>query len=128
MAGKGLCILITCVIYLVFNMLTCNILSHTERNTGPLLWLQQFLAMFLKRFYNSLRYYVAVITQLILPLIFLILALLIVKIPSVKPRDDPRRVLTLSHSSLSDTAEVFWVQFGDIPPAFSLQVSLIMYE
>ncbi|CAI8011256.1 hypothetical protein GBAR_LOCUS7288, partial [Geodia barretti] len=39
-----------------------------QRNTGVVLWLQQFLAMFLKRYYNSLRYYVAVGTQLILPL------------------------------------------------------------
>ena len=98
---------------------------RTERNTGVVLWLQQFLAMFLKRYYNSLRYYVAVGTQLILPLVFLILALLIVKIPSVTPRDDPRRVLTLRQSSLSDRAEAFFVHFGNAtPPVFSFEVSL----
>jgi ABC-type multidrug transport system ATPase subunit len=93
-----------------------------QRNSGVILWLQQFWAMFLKRFYNSLRYYVAVVTQLILPLVFLVLALLIVKIPSVIPTDDPRRVLTLRQSSLSDRAEAFFVHFGDaIPPVFSFE-------
>ena len=94
-------------------------LTHTERHTGPILWLQQFWAMFLKRFYNSLRFYVAVITQLILPLVFLVLALLIVKIPILNPQDDPRRVLTLRHSSLSEKAEAFLVQFS---PIFGFQV------
>ena len=77
--------------------------------------------MILKRFYNSLRFYVAVITQIIPPLVFLVLALLIVKIPNpdLNPQDDPRRVLTLRHSSLSEKAEAFLVQFS---PIFGFQV------
>ena len=114
-------------VYLYFscqtNLVYHTIHSHAGRNTGPALWLQQFLAMFLKRVYNSLRYYIAVVTQLVLPLIFIILALFIVKIPSNTPRDDPRRVLTLRHSSISDTAEVFLAEFTDVPQAFSFEVS-----
>ena len=98
---------------------------RTERNTGVVLWLQQFWAMFLKRYYNARRYYVAVITQLIFPLVLLVLALLIVKFPSIIFTDDPRRVLTLRQSSLSDRAEAFFVHFGDAtPPVFSFEVSL----
>ena len=99
--------------------------THTERHTGPILWLQQFWAMILKRFYNSLRFYVAIITQLILPLVFLGLALLIVKIPNPdrNPQDDPRRVLTLRHSSLSEKAEAFLVQFS---PIFGFQVIFLI--
>ena len=96
--------------------------SLTDRHTGIVLWLQQFVAMFLKRFYNSLRYYNAIITQLIIPLIFIILALLIVKIPP-RARDSPKRALTLSRSALSDRVEVFWAHFGDLSTEFSFEVS-----
>ena len=71
--------------------------------------------MFVKRFYNSLRYYAAIFTQLFLPMIFIILSLLIVKIPDPLAGDDPKRVLTLSHSALSDRVEVFRAQFGEVP-------------
>ncbi|CAI8011243.1 Phospholipid-transporting ATPase ABCA1 [Geodia barretti] len=89
------------------------------RHTGPILWLQQFLAMFLKRFYNSLRFYVAVITQLILPLVFMLFALILIKIPNSALQDQPSRLLTLRHSALSHNVTTFWAQFGDPPPLFN---------
>ena len=98
---------------------------HTVRHTGIVLWIQQFMAMFLKRFYNSLRFYHAVITQLILPFIFIILALLIVKIPKGSSQGaNPKRTLTLSGGSLSNEAETFWAHFGPLPPTFSFEVSI----
>ena len=93
------------------------------RHTGPILWLQQFWAMFLKRFYNSLRYYVAIITQLILPLVFMFLALVLIKIPNNTLGDQPRRLLTLHNSALSRNITAFWAQFGDPPPHLNFSVS-----
>ena len=93
------------------------------RHTGPKLWLQQFLAMFLKRFYNSLRYYIAVFTQLVLPLIFILYALILIKIPP-PIRDAPRRELTLRKSALSNNVTAFWAQFGDPPPNFDFAVRI----
>ena len=101
---------------------------HAVRHTGIVLWFQQFMAMFLKRFYNSLRFYHAVITQLILPLIFIILALLIVKLPEGSQGDDPKRTLTLSGGSLSNEADTFWAHFGPLPPTFSFEVRLHTYN
>ena len=92
------------------------------RHTGIVLWFQQFIAMFLKRFYNSVRFYHAVITQLILPLIFIILALLIIKLPGSSQGDDPKRVLTLSRASLSDQSDTFWAHFGPLPTTFGFEV------
>jgi ATP-binding cassette subfamily A (ABC1) protein 3 len=74
--------------------------------------------MFLKRFYNSLRFYVAIVTQLGLPLVFMLLALILIKIPNTGTGELPRRVLTLHNSALSGNVTAFWAQFGDPPPHF----------
>ena len=92
------------------------------RHTGPMLWLQQFVAMFLKRFYNSLRFYMAVITQLVLPLIFILLALTLIKIPDPNLGDQPSRLLTLKNSALSRNITTFWAQFGETPAHFNFAV------
>ena len=68
--------------------------------------------MFLKRFYNSLRYYIAAITQLLIPMIFILLALILVKIPNPNIGDDPRRELHLDNSALSNNVTAFWAEFG----------------
>ena len=101
-------------------------LKYTEdpmvRHTGPVLWFQQFIAMFMKRFYNSLRFYVAIITQLLLPLVFILFALILIKIPNPELGDQPRRLLTLKNSALSKNATAFWAQFGKPPSNFSFAV------
>ena len=78
--------------------------------------------MLLKRFYNSLRYYVAVITQLILPLVFMLFALILIKIPNDTLGEQPSRLLTLQHSALSRNTTAFWAQFGDPPPHINFSV------
>ena len=86
------------------------------------LWFQQFCAMYLKRCYNSLRFYIAVITQLLLPMIFILLALILIKIPVPNIGDEPRRLLTLHNSALSRNVTAFWAEFGDQSPNFSFAV------
>ena len=84
-------------------------------NTGIILWLQQFYAIFLKRIYNSLRFYGAIVSQLVLPLIFVLFGLiLIVTVPSGN-EDDPKRSLGLDSSAISpENVSVFYAQFGDL--------------
>jgi len=82
-------------------------------NRGLTLWIQQFWAMFLKRFYNSLRFFGAVFSQFLLPMLFVLFALVLaVTIPNPN-QDDPRRALLLENSALSDNITVFYAQFGD---------------
>lgn len=60
-----------------------------------MLWFQQFVAMYIKRFINSRRDYYAVIWQLILPIIFTALALVNVLLIDFGGNDPPR-VMTLA--------------------------------
>lgn len=81
-------------------------------NTGFKLWCQQFVAIFLKRFYNSLRFWVAIIWQLIIPLLFVLWGLILgVTTPGFNS-DDPSRVLTIRNSAPSDNVIFFHAQFG----------------
>ena len=102
---------------------TCILSSASIiRHTGPVLWFQQFVAMFMKRFYNSLRFYIAVFTQLLLPLVFILLGLILIKIPASQFGDAPRRELTLHKSAMSRNVTAFWAQFGETPQQFDFAV------
>ena len=82
-------------------------------NRGITLWVQQFWAMFLKRFYNSVRFFGALFSQFLLPMLFVLFALVLaVTIPGPN-QDDPRRALLLENSALSDNITVFYVEFGN---------------
>jgi len=85
---------------------------YAAKHTGIILWFQQFYAMFLKRLYNSLRFYIAAITQLLIPMIFILLALIFVKMPDPFIGDDPKRELRLDNSALSKNVTTFWAAFG----------------
>ena len=92
-------------------------------NTGIRLWFQQFYAIVIKRFFNSLRNWSTLIWQLVLPLLFILLALILaVTVPSGSA-PDPKRVLTLENSAASDNITVFWAQFDEGPNSIDLSVS-----
>ena len=97
----------------------------TAPNSGLVLWFQQFCAMFLKRFYNSLRFWQAIITQLIMPLLFVLLALILaVTLPNIN-ENDPPRALNVENSALDGSAQLlFYAEFGAEPSAvFDFEVS-----
>ena len=101
--------------------------SHTLTvpNSGLVLWCQQFCAMFLKRFYNSLRFWQAIIIQLILPLAFVLLGLIFaVTLPNAN-EDDPSRQLRIDNSVLDPNNRIlFYTEFGNRPSGvFSFEVS-----
>lgn len=80
-----------------------------------ILWLQQLRAMFVKRFYNSLRFYGAVVSQLFLPLLFVLFALIVVVTAPDRQGDDQPRLLRLNDSSpLPENTIVFFAQFGSV--------------
>ena len=88
-------------------------LTNTAPNRGLTLWIQQFCAMFLKRLYNSLRFYAALISQLLLPMLFVLFALILVITAPNPNQNDPRRALRLNNSGLSDNVTLFYAQFGN---------------
>lgn len=63
---------------------------------------QQYKAMLIKRFLNSKREKKLVLTQIILPLLMVLLGLLLIKTLQEPNTDEPPRVLTLSHLSIKD--------------------------
>ncbi|XP_019857855.1 PREDICTED: ATP-binding cassette sub-family A member 3-like [Amphimedon queenslandica] len=87
--------------------------SNSVLNTGLLLWVQQFAAMFLKRFYHSIRFWQAVIWQLVIPLIFVLFGLIVAKVvPKVATRaTSPSRVLSIDNSAPSNNVSLFWASF-----------------
>ena len=85
--------------------------------------------MFLKRFYNSLRFWQAIITQLILPLLFVLFALILaVTLPNIN-ENDPPRALNVENSALDGSAQLlFYAEFGAEPNAvFDFEVSSVLF-
>ena len=81
--------------------------------------------MFLKRFYNSLRFWQAIITQLILPLLFVLFGLVLaVTLPNAN-ENDPSRQLRIDNSVLDpDNRILFYAEFGNGPRGvFDFKVS-----
>ena len=74
--------------------------SADNRLSGISLWLQQFYAVYVKRFLNSKRDFPAVISQMLLPIVFTIFALLVLKVADFGGDDPP---LKLSLRSLGQT-------------------------
>ena len=85
----------------------------TDLNTGVVLWFQQFYAMFLKRLYNSFRFWVALIWQFILPLSFVLWALILARTLPGFNSDEPPRDLTIDLSSISNNRTFFHAMFGN---------------
>lgn len=89
-----------------------RVFVHAEPNVGVVLWLQQFWAMFVKRFYNSLRFYGALVSQFFFPIMFVIFGLAVaVTVPS-NQNDDPPRKLLINNSGLDpENLILFYAQF-----------------
>ena len=93
-------------------------------NAGWRLWVQQFWAIFLKRFYNSLRFWSGIIWQLIIPLLFTLLALVLGATVPGKNSDDPKRVLSIPNSGSSGNNTIFWASFADSSAASNLDLNV----
>ena len=84
-----------------------------DANTGLQLWFQQFWAMFTKRFYNSLRFYAAVVSQIFFPILFVLFGMVLAVTGPSRDLDDQSRILTLENSALfGGNLSLFYAQFG----------------
>ena len=79
--------------------------------------------MFLKRFYNSIRFFAAVLTQLILPMISVLAALILAETLPRQNADDAPRELRLDNSASSNNITLFWAQLQN-PSGFNINFSV----
>ena len=83
-------------------------------NAGIVLWFQQFYAIFLKKLLNSRRFWVALIWQFFLPILFILFGLLFGKFLPGFNTNDPPRVISIDSSSESNNRTFFWAQSDTI--------------
>ncbi|KAL3876097.1 hypothetical protein ACJMK2_033975 [Sinanodonta woodiana] len=103
-----------------------NYIQSVQSHTGAKLYIQQFWAMFIKRFLHTLRNKLITITQLAVPLFFTIMALIVIKtFPG--PTDSPPLDLTITKfgqnfipysiknnaSKINELASIYSHQFTD---------------
>lgn len=69
----------------------------------------------MKRLHNFKRFYGAIVTQLILPLVFVLFSMLVAVTQPSNSRDDPIRTLRLNNSALdNNNLTVFTIQLGEL--------------
>jgi len=89
-----------------------------EPNKGLVLWLQQFRAMFIKRIYYSIRFYPAMVTQLVFPVLFVAIGLAVIL--SNPNADDPPRALYVNTNGLdSRNTTIFYAELDGKSMNFS---------
>ena len=99
---------------------------HLEFNTGVVLWIQQFYGLFVKRFLHSLRNWRAIITQVVLPILFVIFGLVLVEtVPEVTSEDEQRQLSMRQSALLDDNILAFFAEFGSGSPIFKVHYSTI---
>jgi len=82
-----------------------------DLNTGIALWFQQFYALLVKRFLHSLRNWHAIITQIIIPIIFIILGLVLIETVPGTTSHDEKRPLSMAESALiEDRIMMFYAE------------------
>ena len=68
----------------------------------------------MKRFLHTIRNWRAVITQVVLPVIFILLGLILIETVPATTEEDERRILNLPESALvDDNIVAFIAEFGD---------------
>ena len=116
------CVCVTVCVCACVRECVIEVIFSTELNTGIVLWLQQFYGLLIKRFLHSLRNWRAIITQLIMPVIFIILGLVLVyTVPGINSLD-PKRSLSLRNSGIDDEdIRTFYAECGNGNPIFQVR-------
>ena len=103
--------------------------SLTELNTGAVLWIQQFYGLLVKRFLHSFRNWRGIITQIIMPVIFVLLGLILIEtVPGITEPDEAR-VMSLQESALlEDDIVTFYAEYGsdNSPRIFQVTTSFTL--
>lgn len=82
----------------------------------------------MKRFLHSIRNWRAIITQLVVPILFILLGLILVHtVPGTDAPDEPR-VLNIPNSAIEDDIITFYAELGSGDPAvFTVSIFLSVY-
>ena len=82
--------------------------------SGAGLWILQFFAMLMKRFYVAVRFWQVTLPQYLIPILSVLVALVIVMFLPNKRGNDPKRALTLSNSAIDPSNRfLFWADVGE---------------
>ena len=88
-----------------------------------MLWIQQFYGLLVKRFLHSIRNWRAIITQLVVPILFILLGLVLVHtVPGTDAPDEPRS-LNMPDSALEDDIITFYAELGSGAPIFTVSTA-----
>ena len=102
-----------------------NSMNTLKLNTGVLLWLQQLWAMIVKKAWYSFRRYGFIVLQIILPLFFTVIGLVVVKIPYNGSSSQPNLKLTIQNTFPNPSkASMFYMQVPGIGDNFPINFSL----
>ena len=86
--------------------------------------MQQYKAMFIKRYINFKRFQVGLIWQILFPVVFVIMGLMLAAIINTAYEDDPKRAMTLPLSAPSNNMTLFFGRFIQSPLPFNVEVSI----
>ena len=99
----------------------------SEPYKGIKLWLQHFRAMFVKRFYYSVRFYPSLIVQVVFPILFTVFGLIV--IISNSKGVDPPRVLSMRSSGLdSGNTTIFYAELEGHYMDFSVRFNFFCFN
>ena len=105
---------ISVYIYCIFNF-------PAEPNSGYVLWIQQFYALLVKRFLHSIRNWRAIIIQIVLPVMFILLGLILIEtVPGVRDADELRMMSLPESALIEDDIITFFAEFGNGPRIFEV--------
>lgn len=92
---------------------TISSISPADLNTGIVLWFQQFYALLIKRFLHSLRNWRAIITQIIIPIVFVTFGLVLIEtVPGLTSQDAKRSLSMPKSALLEDKIITFYAELG----------------
>lgn len=102
-------------------------LPSAEPYSGFVLWILQFYAMLVKRFYMSIRFWQATLPQHLIPILSVLVALVIVVTLPDGSGNDPKRTLSIQNSAIDpDNRILFWAELGEDPTEiFNFEVRFV---
>ena len=100
-----------------------TLLSIPDLSDEAKKWLQQYRAMFVKRFINFKRFRVGLFCQVVLPMLFVVVGLVVVSVIILVNDSDPPRSLNIRNSAPNSSNITFFLgQFGSKTFPFTQEV------
>ena len=104
-------------------LLYSTLLSIPDLSDEAKKWLQQYRAMFVKRFINFKHFRVGLFCQVVLPMLFVVIGLVVVSVIVLVNDSDPPRSLNIRNSAPNSSNITFFLgQFGSKTFPFTQEV------